>query len=110
MEERATAMRLLGVEPRFMHHRFIPKDEFSRLLDAGARRDQAPPRPAGLGHFAPGLMITTPRPLLPKRGTCPSPNLSPHGERLKKFFAETAEKFYVLVSRDTRWVFYRCRT
>ena len=44
MEERATAMRLLGVEPRFMHHRFIPKDEFSRLLDAGARRDQAPPR------------------------------------------------------------------
>ena len=34
MEERATAMRLLGVEPRFMHHRFIPKDEFSRLLDA----------------------------------------------------------------------------
>ena len=59
----------------------------------------------GLGHFAPWLMITTPRPLLPKRGTYPSPNLSPHGERLKKFFAETAEKFYVLVSRDTRWVF-----
>ena len=51
----------------------------------------------GLGHFAPWLMITTPRPLLPKRGTYPSPNLSPHGERLKKFFAETAEKFYVLV-------------
>ena len=50
-------------------------------------------------------MITTPRPLLPKRGTYPSPNLSPHGERLKKFFAETDEKFYVLVSRDTRWVF-----
>ena len=59
----------------------------------------------GLGHFAPWLIITTPRPLLPKRGTYPSPNLSPHGERLKKFFAETAEKFYVLVSRDTRWVF-----
>jgi hypothetical protein len=46
-------------------------------------------------------MITTPRPLLPKRGTYPSPNLSPHGERLKKLFAETDEKFYVLVSRDT---------
>ena len=45
MEERATAMRLLGVEPRFMHHRFIPKDEFSRLLDAGARRGQESSRP-----------------------------------------------------------------
>jgi hypothetical protein len=54
-------------------------------------------------------MITTPRPLLPKRGTCPSPNLSPHGERLKKFFAETDEKFYVLVSRDDAMIYFRLR-
>ena len=47
-----------------------------------AQRGLEPLRPVGLRAL-----------LLPKRGTYPSPNLSPHGERLKKFFAETDEKF-----------------
>ena len=30
--------------------------------------------------------------------------------RLKKIIAETADYFYVLVSRDTRWIFIGYRT
>jgi hypothetical protein len=49
-----------------------------------------------------------PRPLLVlRRGTSPPPNLPPHGGRLKLGFAETAEPSCVLVSRDTRYIFYR---
>ena len=55
------------------------------------------------GHF----FFTTTRPSFPKEGTSPSPNLSPHGERLNRRMAETAHSSTLLVSRDTRWVIYR---
>jgi len=37
---------------------------------------------------------------LPKEGTYPSPNLSPHGERLKKIIAETDDYFYFGIARE----------
>jgi hypothetical protein len=34
---------------------------------------------------------------------------SPYMGRLKKFFAETDEKYYVLVSRDDAMIYFRLR-